>query len=182
MGGEKTYWFITQRDNHSSIGPLAAGDVRSNYVHEAAFRLSPLLSQLVAATAADQILENRLEDLAPLKHWHSARMVCIGDAAHAMTPNLGQGATQALEDAVILAKLMAQNSTNLGDVFARFQAIRRPRTERTVREARMLGQLAHLPPRFTGLRNSLFRLLPRKISLNQLSWLYEDRLLFEALS
>lgn len=182
VGGGKTYWFITQRDNRGTVQSVSAGENRARYVHDAALRISPLLGRLVSATACDQILENRLEDLAPLSRWHSARMVCIGDAAHAMTPNLGQGATQALEYAVILAKMITQRSQNLNDTFARFEAIRRPRAERTVREARMLGQLAHAPRIVTGLRNAILKSLPRKISLKQLSWLYEDRQLFQALS
>jgi 2-polyprenyl-6-methoxyphenol hydroxylase-like FAD-dependent oxidoreductase len=182
VGGGKTYWFMTQRDNRGAVQSFPTSESRARYLQAAASQTSPLLSQLVSATPRDQILENRLEDLAPLSRWHSARTVCIGDSAHAMTPNLGQGATQALEDAVILAKMIAQGDGNLNDTFSRFETIRRPRAERTVREARMLGRLAHAPRVVTGLRNAILKSLPRTMSLKQLSWLYEDRQLFEALS
>ena len=180
VGGGRTYWFIVQRDSAGSVRATESVDERLGYVTRAAARLLPLLSDLVAATPKEQILENRLEDLAPLARWHSARIICIGDAAHAMTPNLGQGATQALEDAVILAAMMADSDP--ADAFARFEAFRRPRTERTVREARMIGRLAHVPRVLTGARNALLRAMPRSLSFKQLAWLYEDAGLYAAMT
>lgn len=55
-----------------------------------------------------------------------------------------QGATQSMEDAVILAKTICEGST-LDAAFSQFEAERRPRAERTVREARTIGNLAHCP-------------------------------------
>ena len=182
VGAGRSYWFLTQRDKLGLIQPTAPGRDRFGYVLAAASRLSPLLDQLVRSTPAADILETRLEDLSPLSRWHSARVVCIGDAAHAMTPNLGQGATQALEDAVILAGMMADIRDELGAVFAAFEAMRRPRTERTVRAARLLGQIAHLPTLVTGLRDAALRSIPHALSLKQLAWLYEDARLTRALS
>jgi 2-polyprenyl-6-methoxyphenol hydroxylase-like FAD-dependent oxidoreductase len=64
----------------------------------------------------------------------------LGDAAHAMTPNLGQGGAQAIEDAAVLAHLLARD----GDVPAAlraYEAARRPRVRAVVRQARRLGAL-----------------------------------------
>ena len=49
-----------------------------------------------------------LSDIPPLPRWHQGRILLIGDAAHAVSPNAGQGASMALEDAMYLAKLLAR--------------------------------------------------------------------------
>jgi 2-polyprenyl-6-methoxyphenol hydroxylase-like FAD-dependent oxidoreductase len=65
----------------------------------------------------------------PLRAWGSGRCTLLGDAAHAMTPNLGQGACQALEDAVVLGRCVAPG----GDVSAALRAYERERRRRTAR-------------------------------------------------
>lgn len=62
---------------------------------------------------------------APLPSWHLGRVVLIGDAGHAMGPN-GQGSAMALEDATIMARLLASD-TPMDQIGARFESIRRPR-------------------------------------------------------
>ena len=70
----------------------------------------------------------------PLSSFTRGRTVLLGDAAHAMTPNLGQGAGQALEDAATLALLLRGASADeLGAVLARYSEIRRKRTGPIVR-------------------------------------------------
>ncbi len=49
-------------------------------------------------------------DITPMKQFFDKRIVFIGDAAHALTPNLGQGACQAIEDAIILAECIKNNA------------------------------------------------------------------------
>jgi len=173
VGGGRTYWFVTQRDSAAEEGPKLAPEERAAKLHKIAQRFPPIVGHLIAGTPPDMILENRLEDLGPLPHWHSGNMICIGDAAHAMTPNLGQGATQSLEDAVILARTMA-GGNDPKTAFAAFEAIRKPRAQRTVREARAIGNLAHCPDWAAPMRNAVMRRLPRALSIRQIAWLYED--------
>jgi FAD-dependent urate hydroxylase len=66
--------------------------------------------------------------------WHRDRMIVIGDAAHAPTPTSGQGASLAIEDAVLLAKCL-RDLPDPRPAFARFEALRRPRVERIIRQA-----------------------------------------------
>ncbi len=56
---------------------------------------------------ADTLIHSDLYDIKPLEQWHKNRVVLPGDAAHATTPNLGQGASQAIEDAYLLARRLA---------------------------------------------------------------------------
>jgi 2-polyprenyl-6-methoxyphenol hydroxylase-like FAD-dependent oxidoreductase len=63
----------------------------------------PPIPDLIAAAPEDAILRNDAYDIPALPAWCRGRVTLLGDAAHAMTPNLGQGACQALEDAVALS-------------------------------------------------------------------------------
>jgi 2-polyprenyl-6-methoxyphenol hydroxylase-like FAD-dependent oxidoreductase len=66
--------------------------------------------------------------------WHRGSMVVIGDAAHAPTPTSGQGASLAVEDAVVVAKCL-RDLPDPQQAFARFEALRRPRVERIIKVA-----------------------------------------------
>jgi len=63
--------------------------------------------------------------------WHRGPMVIIGDAAHAASPSSGQGASMAIEDALVLAKCL-RDSPDASTAFATFESLRRPRVERVV--------------------------------------------------
>ncbi|MFF5244464.1 FAD-dependent monooxygenase [Streptosporangium sp. NPDC000095] len=65
------------------------------------------IPELLAAASSEKVLRNDIRYLAtPLPAMHRGRVALLGDAAHAMTPNLGQGACQAIEDAVVLAHVV----------------------------------------------------------------------------
>jgi FAD-dependent urate hydroxylase len=69
-----------------------------------------------------------------LPAWHNDRMIVIGDAAHAPTPTSGQGASLSIEDAVVLAQCLRDLPTPQR-AFARFDALRRARVERIIKQA-----------------------------------------------
>ena len=75
-----------------------------------------------------------IADRAPLARWHDGPVVLLGDACHPMTPYMAQGAAQALEDAMILARcldahdlLACWDRSALGDAYARYQCTRQAR-------------------------------------------------------
>ena len=87
-----------------------------------------------------------LSDLPALPRYSAGRVCLIGDAAHAMPPSAGQGASLALEDAMILAMCLR----DLGApelAFERFERLRRPRVEAIARVARRNGSPKAMPSR-----------------------------------
>lgn len=69
------------------------------------------VGELLAATPPEEVHWCLLEELPPLSRWWKGRVVLLGDAAHGMTPNLGQGGAQAIEDACVLARQLAHHDT-----------------------------------------------------------------------
>jgi 2-polyprenyl-6-methoxyphenol hydroxylase-like FAD-dependent oxidoreductase len=90
-------------------------------------------------SAADPIGRWPIYDLPTLPAWHRGRVCLIGDAAHATSPHAGQGASLALEDAIVLAKCL-RDIPDLERAFTAFESHRRPRVEKLVREARRQGR------------------------------------------
>jgi 2-polyprenyl-6-methoxyphenol hydroxylase-like FAD-dependent oxidoreductase len=95
---------------------------------------------LIEATHPDDILKNDARDRKPLKKWGDGRVTLLGDAAHPITPNVGQGACMAIEDAACLAKcLLAHPDT--ASAFRAYEAMRGPRTARVATQARRIGAI-----------------------------------------
>jgi 2-polyprenyl-6-methoxyphenol hydroxylase-like FAD-dependent oxidoreductase len=80
-----------------------------------------------------------ISDIRSLPKWHVGRVLLIGDAAHAVSPNAGQGASMALEDAMVLAQLLRDSGDDYERVFMQFEADRKPRVEKIVAEGRRRG-------------------------------------------
>ncbi|MGW3016036.1 FAD-dependent monooxygenase [Streptomyces longwoodensis] len=115
------------------------------------------------------ILHHDFHDLAvPLPRFHAGRVALLGDAAHAMTPNLGQGGCQAVEDAVVLAHLLARG-TEVPAALAAYTQARHRRTVRIGRRSRRTGELARLShPLAVSLRNLAVRTTPRAATVRAL--------------
>ncbi len=93
----------------------------------------------------------------------------LGDAAHAMTPNLGQGACQAIEDAYALAYYLA-SVADIEAAFAHYQAIRLPRAQSIVRQSRRIGAAGQLHnPILCLARNVALKMTPERVRDRSLS-------------
>ena len=71
--------------------------------------------------------------------WHKGRVVLVGDAIHAVSPSAGQGASLAVEDALVLAKCLRDREDH-ALAFATYERLRRARVERMVQHGRKVGQ------------------------------------------
>ncbi|PJJ72967.1 2-polyprenyl-6-methoxyphenol hydroxylase-like FAD-dependent oxidoreductase [Diaminobutyricimonas aerilata] len=156
----RVYWFAVAT---MPEGAPAAGE--KERVQELFGRWHAPIADLIAATDAAAIVRHPISDLAgPLRTFVRDRTALLGDAAHAMTPDLGQGANQALEDAATLSALLAASARGDGDLqgaLTSYDALRRPRTQQIAKRARMVGRLAQSSGRVrTALRDAVTRATP----------------------
>ncbi|HEU4544442.1 MAG TPA: FAD-dependent monooxygenase [Jiangellaceae bacterium] len=94
-----------------------------------------------------------------LDTWSRGSVLLIGDAAHAASPNMAEGAAMALEDGLVLAECLA-DSGGVAQAVARFQARRRPRTQWVLAQTHRRDRTRNLPP---ALRNLVLRKWGRRI-------------------
>jgi 2-polyprenyl-6-methoxyphenol hydroxylase-like FAD-dependent oxidoreductase len=99
---------------------------------------------LLRAAHPEQVLHHDVEELArPLPAFHRGRVALLGDAAHPMTPNLGQGGCQALEDAAVIARLAAGADPGaVPQILASYTRTRLPRTTDVARRSRRVAAMA----------------------------------------
>jgi salicylate hydroxylase len=106
--------------------------------------------RLLAATPPDGLFKWGIFDREPLQRWTDGRVSLLGDAAHPMTPFLGQGAAMAIEDAAVLARAVEADGAGPA-ALARYEAARRERTTRVFLESRAQGErlTTYDPDRYT---------------------------------
>jgi 2-polyprenyl-6-methoxyphenol hydroxylase-like FAD-dependent oxidoreductase len=115
----------------------------------------------VAAADPEQLVLTDIHDRDPVRTWHRGRVVLLGDAAHPMTYTLGQGANQALEDAVVLAHHLAHEPA-VDAALAAYCAARTARTAKVVRTSRAMGRVGHARnPLAAAARDAMMRLVGR---------------------
>jgi 2-polyprenyl-6-methoxyphenol hydroxylase-like FAD-dependent oxidoreductase len=165
IGRGRTYWFATKN------APEGETDEPGGSKAEILRRFSGWHEPIAAVVeAADEgvILRNDVYDLEPLARWSDGRLVLVGDAAHATTPGVGQGAAQAIEDAVVLSDRLT-GSEDPSAALAEYEAIRRPRAEAVLKISRRADKAAQLAsPLGCRLRNALVRWLPDRAQRRQL--------------
>jgi 2-polyprenyl-6-methoxyphenol hydroxylase-like FAD-dependent oxidoreductase len=129
---------------------------------------------VIAATKASAILRTDLYDRPPLSSWSQGRVTLVGDAAHPMTPNLGQGACQAIEDALMLAACLSSEPT-IHAALRRYEALRMRRANTIVRRSWQQGRIAQWEqPLLVNTRDRLLRLIPPHLLLKQLAWIVDQ--------
>ncbi len=124
-------------------------------------------------------VKHNIHDIMSLPTWHKARVLLIGDAAHAVSPNSGQGASMALEDAMYLAHLL-RDSGDYAQVFDQFEAHRKPRVERIVAEGRRLSnQKEVVTPFQQKIREVMMMIFINLFGQKGQDWLYSYRVQWE---
>jgi len=150
----QVYWYALINENNFTENIDLAETFRD---------FDPLILQILEATKSENIILNDIIDLAPIPKWHAQNLCLIGDAAHATTPNMGQGACQSIEDAYVIGKLL-EKSQNFNSVFEEFQKIRRKKIDYIVKNSWTIGKISQWE-KGNQIRNFLMRSIPE--SLNQ---------------
>jgi 2-polyprenyl-6-methoxyphenol hydroxylase-like FAD-dependent oxidoreductase len=160
IGMGRLYWFVSE-SRPEPEAPVVRGDKD---------RLARLVSgwhdpiqAAIGSTPEDAISGTGIYDRRPARTWGRGRVTLLGDAAHPMTPDLSQGAAQALEDAVVLAASLRDARDPLAGVRG-YEAARRRRTAPIVMRSRAAGRLAQSSGRLgAGLRDFVIGSLPTRL-------------------
>jgi len=134
-------YFYASANSAASKHAVAAGDLGA--WREIVGRAYPAAAPVLAGLRGwDELLVNEVVRV-DCRRFFDGRMVLVGDAAHAMAPNLGQGANSALTDAAVLVDAL-RRASDIGEALLAYDRRRRPAVRRVAEQAARLGALAEL--------------------------------------
>jgi 2-polyprenyl-6-methoxyphenol hydroxylase-like FAD-dependent oxidoreductase len=175
IGKGRVYWFATRNaPEGEKDGPPGSPTGAKATLLELFEGWHHPVHELVEATAEEAIRRDDLYDREPLSGcWGEGRVTLLGDAAHPMTPNLGQGACQAIEDAMVLARCLLDVDgaarMAVADALRRYKGLRAERVATIVRRSRRIGGVGQLAnPLLCLLRDRSLKLVPAGTQLRQM--------------
>ncbi|MFN5855850.1 MAG: FAD-dependent monooxygenase [Pseudanabaenaceae cyanobacterium] len=136
----------------------------------------PIILQIIQSLDPHAIYEDRIFDRPPVAlPWGEAGVTLIGDAAHPVQPNLGQGGCMAIEDAYELSRYLLQSSyTKPADALRQFEQSRSERVNKVFTASRQLGQLGQLDTKWgCWLRDKVYQFTPVWLGDLQFKWLFD---------
>ncbi|AJS59538.1 FAD-dependent monooxygenase [Paenibacillus sp. IHBB 10380] len=173
LANDQIYWFacLNAIEADPKFASFTVGDLERRFhgYHKP-------IPQLLELSQNEQLLHHDIMYLPPISRYSFGRIVLLGDAAHATTPNMGQGAGQAIEDSVILAGHI-KRSPHVNDALECYNHERVQRTGKITKMSNRVGKVAQLDGRMTvSLRNALFPLMPQMLVEQQMDYLYRVKL------
>lgn len=173
-GGE-AWWFANvgcdrePRRRELAAVPTAAWKqrLRDLFLDDPAF-----ITELIDVT--EEIGAYPIHDMPSLSRWYRTGAVLMGDAAHAVSPSTGQGASMAMEDALMLARCLRRTAAPQR-AFALYEELRRPRTERIVATGRRRGTYKAPTNRVAGMLRDLLMPLAFRLFVTEksMSWIHD---------
>lgn len=171
------WWFNVTREHERSREEMASiptEQLREELLALCAGWQGPV-EDLIANTP--KFMMGSVHDIQSLPSWYYNRVILIGDAAHAVSPNSGQGASLALEDSMYLAKLLAQSSGDWPNVFAKFERHRRPRVEKIIAQGRRNGEdKKELTPFSAWIRDQILSIVLPLFGERGNRWIYQYKI------
>lgn len=172
----EVYWFAVKLSDPNLTDDKE--DVK-NILKNMFSAFHPIVSDIIEHTDKDKIFRGDLSDLELLDKWYSDTICLIGDAAHSMTPDLGQGGAQAIEDAYYLSNFI-NNLGSLEESYDHFCTYRKPKAEKLVKQSRLTSKIA-ITNRITEvIRNAILKNTPEFYMKKQMIELYTlDKTIFK---
>ncbi len=165
----RIYWYACINSNlKDGIPQFDLNQLRNRFenYHE-------IISKLLEISNENDLVSNPIVDLKPISKYHFGRVLLIGDAAHATTPNMGQGACMAIEDVAVLQDEFLKNEWHTA--CENFEKRRLKRTEYIIKTSGIAGKVAQSEnPILILFRNNLLRTLPDSLSQFPLKRLLEE--------
>jgi len=165
VGPQQVYWFApvtAPAGLEETVGPLS--DLYAHFPEP--------IPEIVRRTPGAEIIRTDLYDFPPLDRWWQGKATLLGDAAHAMTPNLGQGGAQAIEDAYVLAEQLAAHK-DVAAAFDAYERLRLPKVRWVAKTAWRIGRLAHVAnPWLRRLRDLAMKATPSSMNERQFDGIY----------
>lgn len=156
----KVYWYALKSFKKSK-NEFSINDLEHYFS-----KYNSVIKEVLKTTKKEQINTAEISDLKPTNIWYKENVCLIGDSAHATTPNMGQGACQAIEDAFVLSECI--DKYGITKAFSEYQKLRLPKAHQIVNASWLLGKVAHLKnPILIGLRNQMLRLTPSSVNRKQ---------------
>ena len=161
LGGGRVYWYAAK--NAPEGGVVGKRDLLEHFSD-----WQEPIPAIIVGTDETDILQTDIYDREPLRRWSEGRVTLLGDAAHPMTPDLGQGAAQAIEDAVGVAECLSEND-DVARALRRYESRRIGRANAIVRKSRLVHRISQLEsPIACHLRNAITKRTPRRLQQRQL--------------
>lgn len=168
VNARQVYFYATACAAHG--GKDVPGTVKS-HLAEIYSDFPAYLREMLSAAEELQIIRNDIWDFAPIPSWHEGRIVLVGDAAHATTPNMGQGGCQAVEDGFALAEALSLE-TSVGAAFKRYEAMRMKKAQYVVNTSYQIGKLTNWGGAKARLRNMAAGFAPKSAAKRQFQYLF----------
>jgi 2-polyprenyl-6-methoxyphenol hydroxylase-like FAD-dependent oxidoreductase len=170
VGADRLYWFT----DSALAGEPPAADQARDQVLELMADWHPVVPSLIRATPLASIYVDAIACLAkPLPSFAVGRVALIGDAAHGMPPDLGQGASQGFEDAAALSRhLTDAGPDEVVHRFRRYDADRRPRANRLLRQACQVSRFNSQTGGIAWIRDALIRAMPSRLVIARMAAMY----------
>ena len=158
------YWYLSIADRVATAGSMDPVKV----LDRAVAGFDDRFRSIAFATAPGDMRLDELFDREPIERWGAGNVTLLGDAAHPMLPHAGQGAAQALEDAVALGRLLGQSDEpQIG--LREYERLRSARTGAIVRLARRNARLGSFDNVVAcTMRDWMVRLIPERTILKSL--------------
>lgn len=175
LSANQVYTYVTakapagQRDEPGQVLPT---------LRNLAKPLGTAVTNILERIDESRVFRADLYDLLTLPSWSRGRVTLLGDAAHATTPNLGQGACQAIEDAWAVATCLSQYEP--AQAFAHYELLRKRKADRVVQVSRQIGTAVNMPSWLKPLIFAAMRAIPKLVAERQFAEIYDVTYLKEA--
>lgn len=164
INDQQVYWYAVVNENLVKD---------PNNLTELFAQFNPEIPRMISETPKEKIFVSDIIDLEPIYQWQKDRVCLIGDAAHATTPNMGQGACQAIEDAYVLGKLFGEGK-NVDEVFTQYEKLRMKKAHYIVNTSSAIGKISHYENSLAvWLRNTLLKATPNSANEKQMEKVFD---------